>query len=59
MFPTAVEEVPTNDTYEPVAQTDSDPEGAHPPSPPDPSDGTATVVHIDLRDLLVTARNEL
>ena len=50
---------PRDDTYELVPQTDSDPEGVHPPSPPDPSDGTATVVHIDLRDLLENARNEL
>ena len=50
---------PQNDTYELVPQTDSDPENAHPPSPPDPSDGTATVLHLDLHDLLVNARNEL
>ena len=50
---------PQDDTYELVPQTDSDPEGVHPPSPPDPSDGTATVAHIDLRDLLEIARNEL
>ena len=50
---------PQDDTYELVPQTDSDPEGVHPPSPADPSDGTATVVHIDLRDLLENARNEL
>ena len=50
---------PQDDTLELVPQTDSDPEGVHPPSPPDPSDGTATVVHIDLRDLLENARNEL
>ena len=50
---------PPNDTNKLVPQTDSDPEGVYPPSPPDPSDGTATVVHIDLHDLLVSARNEL
>ena len=50
---------PRDDTHELVPQTDSDPEGVHPPSPPDPSDGTATVVHINLRDLLISARNEL
>ena len=50
---------PQNDIYELVPQTDSDPEGVHPPSPPDPSDGTATVAHIDLHDLLLSARNEL
>ena len=50
---------PRDDTYELVPQTNSNPEGVHPPSPPDPSDGTATVVHIDLRDLLENARNEL
>ena len=50
---------PRDDTYELVPQTDSDPEVMHPPSPPDPSDGTATVAHIDLRELLENARNEL
>ena len=50
---------PRDDTYELVPRTDSNPESMHPPSPPDPSDGTATVVHIDLRDLLENARNEL
>ena len=50
---------PRNDTYELVPQTDEDSDGVSPPSPPDPSDGSATVAHINLRDLLVNARNEL
>ena len=50
---------PQKHIYVLVPQTDSDPEGVHPPSPPDPSDGTATVVHIDFHDLLISARNEL
>ena len=49
---------PRDDTYELVPQTDED-SGVYPPSPPDPSDGCATVTHINLRDLLVNARNEL
>ena len=52
---------PHYDTYVLVAQTDedSDPEGVPPPSPPDPSDGTATVAHINIRELLDLAANEL
>ena len=50
---------PRNETYELVPQTDEDSDGASPPSPPDPSDGCATVTHINLRDLLINARNEL
>ena len=42
-----------------VPQTDEDSDGVYPPSPPDPSDGCATVTHINLRDILVNARNEL
>ena len=49
---------PRNDTYVLVPQTDED-SGVYPPSPPDPSDGCATVTHINLRDLLVNAQNEL
>ena len=42
-----------NDNYDPVPQTDedSDLEGRA-PSPPDPSDGCATVTHINIRELL-------
>ena len=50
---------PRNETYELVPQTDEDSDGVSPPSPPDPSDGCATVTHINLRDLLVNAQNEL
>ena len=50
---------PRYDTYVLVPQTDKDSGGVYPPSPPDPSDGCATVTHINLRDLLVNARNEL
>ena len=50
---------PRNDIYELVPQTDEDSAGVSPPSPPDPSDGCATVTHINLRDLLINARNEL
>ena len=50
---------PRNDSYELVPQTDQDSDGVSPPSPPDPSDGCATVTHINLRDLLVNAQNEL
>ena len=50
---------PRNDTYESFPQTDEDSDGVSPPSPPDPSDGCATVTHINLRDLLVNAQNEL
>ena len=52
---------PHYDTYVLVPQTDenSDLEGVPPPSPPDPSDGTATVAHINIRDLLHLAANEL
>ena len=45
---------PRDDTYELVPDS-----GVYPPSPPDPSDGCATVTHINLRDLLVNAQNEL
>ena len=50
---------PRNDIYELVPQTDEDSDGVSPPSPPDPSDGCATVTHINLRDLLINTRNEL
>ena len=50
---------PRYDTYVLVPQTDEDSDGVYPPSPPDPSDGCATVTHINLRDILVNARNEL
>ena len=50
---------PRYDTYVLVPQTDEDSDGVYPPSPPDPSDGCATVTHINLHDLLVNARNEL
>ena len=50
---------PRYDTNGLVPQTDEDSDGVSPPSPPDPSDGCATVTHINLRDLLVNARNEL
>ena len=48
-------------TYGLVPQTDeeSDHEGVPPPSPPDPSDGTATVAHINIRELLDLAVDEL
>lgn len=36
-----------------------DPEGRPPPSPPVRSDGTATVAHINIRELLALAANEL
>ena len=49
---------PRYDTYVLVPQTDED-SGVYPPSPPDPSDGCATVTHINIRDLLVNAQNEL
>ena len=49
---------PRYDTYVLVPQTDED-SGVYPPSPPDPSDGCATVTHINLSDILVNARNEL
>ena len=41
-------------TYELVPQTDEDSDlhGTSPPSPPDPTDGCATVTHISLRELL-------
>ena len=41
-------------TYElvPRSNEDSDFEGVFPPSPPDPSDGCATVTHINIRELL-------
>ena len=52
---------PQYDTYVAVPQTDedSDLEGVPPPSPPDPSDGTATVAYINIRELLDLAANEL
>ena len=45
---------PHADRYISVPQTDedSDLEGTAPPSPPDPSDGCATVSHINIRALL-------
>ena len=45
---------PQNSTYELIPQTDedSDFEGIPPLSPPDPSDGSATVTHIDFRELI-------
>ena len=45
---------PQNESYELVPQTDedSDLEGVSPLSPPDPSDGCATVTHINIRELL-------
>ena len=52
---------PRNDTYVLVPQTDedSDLEDVSPPSPLDPSDGCATVTHINIRELLVNDLNEL
>ena len=52
---------PQNDRYNPIPQTDegSDLEGAVPPSPPDPSDGCATVTHINIRELLDLNLREL
>ena len=52
---------PQNDTYVLVPQTDedSDVEDVSSPSPPDPSDGCATVTYINIRDLLVNDLNEL
>ena len=49
---------PRNDTYEVVPQTDEDSDGVSPPSPPDPSDGCATVTHINIRELLVNELRE-
>ena len=43
---------PQNDIYELVPKTDEDLEGIYPPSPPDPSDGCATVTHINFRELI-------
>ena len=42
---------PRYDNYELVPQNDEDSDTA-PPSPPDPSDGCATVTHINFRELL-------